>query len=147
VIYGGEVATSDGKVTRVPAAVTPRPAAPAVASPPATPAPAPAADAAPSAARPGTTRARDPYRAALAGRQAAIRGCFDAHAAEVTGTPEVALELALGAGGEVTRAVVAPAALARTALGGCLVDVARGVRFPGTGAPVAVSIPVKVRRR
>jgi eukaryotic-like serine/threonine-protein kinase len=141
VIQGGEVVSSDGRTTRV--------AGPAdrTAPPPAGPSIAATADAGPRPRPASTAPPRDPYRAALASHQGAIRGCFNRHAAEVTGAPQVALALEIDETGRVVRGHLEPAALDATPLGGCLLDIARKVRFARGAEPVAVSIPLRIRRK
>jgi hypothetical protein len=48
--------------------------------------------------------------------------------------------------GAVKSAELAPASLAGTGLGGCILGVARRTRFPAGDAPVTFSIPITARK-
>jgi hypothetical protein len=89
---------------------------------------------------------RDPYSAAFAAHQGAIAGCFNRHAVDVEGSPELAVRLRIEADGRVSRAALTTPALEGTAVGRCIVDIARGVSFAAQDDPVTVTIPLKVRR-
>src|SRR5690606_38637558 len=149
VVYGGEVATSDGRVARAP--TPPRPnlaiaeepsSTTEVATPtvePARPATASTQPVAPARRPAAARRVEDPYRAALARKQRSIDGCFNRHAAEISGSPRLALDLDIDRRGRVTAARVDPAELGPTDLGRCLLAIARDVRFAAGEADVAVS--------
>ncbi|HLU68446.1 MAG TPA: protein kinase [Kofleriaceae bacterium] len=92
-------------------------------------------------------RPRDPYRARLARHQRAIRRCFNENATTVQGAPELDLALRIDAEGKVLAADLLPAALADTALGTCVLAIARKVDFGPQEGEVGVTIPLKVRVR
>ena len=60
--------------------------------------------------------------------------------------PQMFVRFQVAMDGEVTAADVLPADLAGTALGRCLAQVARSAQFGPQAGPVAVRIPVSVRR-
>ncbi|HVK76321.1 MAG TPA: protein kinase [Kofleriaceae bacterium] len=97
--------------------------------------------------RPPRAPAGDPLSLAFARRQAAVKACFERHSQTIVGQPEVTLRFEIDARGVPTSVEVFPAAVASTALGGCLVEVGRGTRFPAQAAPIAFRIPVSVRRQ
>ena len=97
----------------------------------------------------GTDHSGQPNTAALSRavqRQGgAIQGCFQKYVAKVGGTPQVTISFRIDPAGSVTSASLAPAALAGTPLGGCILSIARRTSFPPQGTPVAFSIPITAR--
>jgi tRNA A-37 threonylcarbamoyl transferase component Bud32 len=82
---------------------------------------------------------------AFARRQRALGECFESHAAEVQGQPEVAIEFEVAASGRVTSADVVPRRLSNTPLGRCLLEVARATEFGSLGKTTRFSIPIRAR--
>jgi len=144
VLLGGEVETPDGEVTRVDESPAPRRAASVEAAAPVDP---PAEDRPVARARAVRAQpaAADPYSAALAQHQDAIRRCFnEGGGAEV---PALEVVLDLDQRGTVTRAGLIPAELESTRLGQCVLPVARRVKFARQHEAVQITIPLRARRR
>ena len=80
---------------------------------------------------------------AFARRQGALTRCFEQHAREVEGRPEISVTFEVSPAGEVSSAGLAPAALEGTPLGRCLLDVARSTRFGALGKLTRFSIPIR----
>jgi serine/threonine protein kinase len=78
---------------------------------------------------------------AFAKRSGALQGCFARNADALQGSPQVTIRFQVGVSGAVESASLQPAALTGTALGGCVLDVARKTVFPPQEKPVAFSIP------
>lgn len=134
-----------------PSQSTPPPAsASADAAPP--PAPAPDRENSATAAAPVTSsKAVPPARAAtdlerltaaFAKKQAALQSCFRQNAGQLQGVPEVSVHFKLTPAGAIQSAALSPAALGGTALGQCLLTVARTAQFPALGKEIAFSIPI-----
>jgi serine/threonine-protein kinase len=79
-------------------------------------------------------------------REPAIQRCFDAHADQIHGGPQIAVKLQVGTTGKVKSADLVPATLSATALGQCLLGVARSVNFGPLQRDVGFSIPITARR-
>lgn len=78
---------------------------------------------------------------AFAKRSGALQGCFARNADALQGSPQVTIRFQVGVSGAVESASLQPAALTGTALGACVLDVARSTVFPTQEKPVAFSIP------
>jgi serine/threonine-protein kinase len=89
----------------------------------------------------------DPHALTRAFRkqQPKLEICFRQHSVSLQGRPTAQLEFDLDAAGKLTRVVLAPTALASTALGGCLLQVARSTAFPAQGRAVSFAIPLSAR--
>jgi serine/threonine-protein kinase len=89
----------------------------------------------------------DPHALTRAFRkqQPKLEICFRQHSVSLQGRPTAQLEFDLDATGKLTRVVLAPPALASTALGGCLLQVARSTAFPAQGRAVSFAIPLSAR--
>ena len=153
VIVNGQVSGSEGLVIDAGAAV-----ATAVADPPAAataaqgaPATPPSAAATPSAVAHPTAQASHAEGAegltrTFSRQQPQVAGCFASHAAEVTGSPEIAIRFGVDMAGHVTSAQVLPAAVASTPLGACLAAVAQATKFAPQAHDVSFRIPIVARR-
>jgi serine/threonine protein kinase len=75
-------------------------------------------------------------------RREAVERCFDAHAKQLAGRPQLELRFQLETTGKVQRVDLFPEALADTGLGRCLLEVARGTRFPPQAEVVAFRVPI-----
>jgi serine/threonine protein kinase len=139
------------------AAPAPEPAAPEPAAPePAAPEPAAQEPAAPELTRtPAPQPARTAKRSgpdaqsltrAFRNQQPKIQACFAAHAVGLQGHPQMQVDFDLDARGKLSKVSVTPAALAKTALGACIEQVARATPFPAQGQPVSFGIPVTASR-
>ncbi|HEU5056716.1 MAG TPA: protein kinase [Kofleriaceae bacterium] len=150
VVLGGEIETEDGRIARAKQRSTAEsdPVAPPAAASDAGPAEKSTPPAGSQKGTAGKTKAeRDPYRAQLARHQEQIRTCFNQNATTVSGAPELSLSLSIDTDGSVRAASLVPADLESTALGECLLGVARGVTFGAQDDEVQVTIPLKVKRR
>lgn len=117
--------------------------------PPVTPATpdAGAPDAATSKVPPPRVGATDELGRAFAGRRRLVAQCVERNASSVQGAPEIVIRFHVGTDGQVTGAELTPAALQGTAVGTCILEVARATRFPAQPAPVSFRIPVSFRQR
>lgn len=75
-----------------------------------------------------------------------IRRCFEIHAFELEGTPEVSFRFEISADGSVQKVQLSPSGLAATTLGKCLKAVAVATEFPKLGKSASLNIPVRVMR-
>lgn len=87
----------------------------------------------------------DGLTSAFAKKQGAIQTCFSANAESLEGNPQVSIRFQVSKAGQVTSASLQPGALAATALGSCILSVARGTRFPAQDKEVAFSIPIRAQ--
>lgn len=83
---------------------------------------------------------------AFARRQGRVTACFRQHP-EPQGGSAIVIQFRVGTAGSVASATVEPANVAATALGSCLVAVARSTDFPPQPEEVSFHIPVTVRRQ
>jgi serine/threonine-protein kinase len=84
---------------------------------------------------------------AFSRRQSAVHQCFQSNALSVSGSPEVSIRFSIDTQGRVTSATVRPGAVASTALGACLEQVARSTTFGAQEKPLTFSIPITARAR
>ena len=144
---------------RPPAPAVAAPVTTAQAQPQPTPAlPAPASDAAVAAAAAEAQAPEDkPETAALppnpkrltrafGRRQKLIEECFATHATELQGQPRIAVHFRIGTRGQVLEAALSPEPLAGTALGRCLLGVARAASFGPQQIEVAFRIPITAQK-
>jgi eukaryotic-like serine/threonine-protein kinase len=89
----------------------------------------------------------DPHALTRAFRkqQPKLEDCFRQHSIALQGRPTAQLDFDLDGAGKLTRVVLEPPALAATALGGCLLQVARATAFPAQGRAVSFAIPLSAR--
>jgi eukaryotic-like serine/threonine-protein kinase len=80
-------------------------------------------------------------------QQPAIRRCFDAHAAEAVGAPELSVRFRVAASGEILSAELAPVEAMQTELGACLIEVARRTEFGPQRETLQFRIPIAIRSR
>jgi serine/threonine-protein kinase len=80
---------------------------------------------------------------AFAHQQSRIQRCFASHADAVQPLPELTIEFQVDASGAVERAELTPASAASSALGTCLLEVARSTRFPRLTRAVTFRIPIQ----
>jgi len=78
-------------------------------------------------------------------RGGAIQGCFQQHVESLGGTPQVTIRFSIDASGNVTNAGLSPGSLMGTPLGGCLLGVAKSIRFPAQGKAMSFSVPITAR--
>jgi serine/threonine protein kinase len=89
----------------------------------------------------------DPHALTRAFRkqQPKLEDCFRQHSVALQGRPTAQLDFDLDAAGKLTRVALEPPALASTALGSCLLQVARATAFPAQGRAVSFAIPLSAR--
>ncbi|UJR81190.1 protein kinase domain-containing protein [Sandaracinus amylolyticus] len=137
---------------------TPPTEAPPLETPPPTEATTPTEPETPrEAATPTTERRRSVQRSAEPPDEAAaIQRAFATHTAEIrrcfaSAPPDAAHDLVLrfsiDTSGSVQRVELAPAEVASTAPGQCVIQRARAIRFPTTSSPRSFRIPIEVRSR
>jgi hypothetical protein len=79
-------------------------------------------------------------------KQARVEACFHKYQAALAGLPEVSLHFRVDEAGEVAEATLSPPDFASTALGACLLDVARSTHFGALRNGVAFRIPLSVEK-
>jgi serine/threonine-protein kinase len=105
-------------------------------------APAPLATAKPAgASSPGTS-----LSAAFQRQQGRIAGCFRGSPSDL-GQPQITVHFKIDAAGSVQAAELSPASVAGSALGGCILGIARSTHFPATGSAVNFAIPITAVRK
>lgn len=107
-----------------------------------------AADEAASSKPEGTPLPPNPKRLtrAFGRRQKLIEECFATHAKELQGQPQISVHFRVGTRGQVSEAALSPEPLAGTALGRCLLGVARGASFGPQQSEVAFRIPITAQK-
>ena len=148
VVVNGQVSGADGLVIDA-AAAAPPPPDPALAVAPnpiaSAPTPMPSSGASTSRAAAHADGA-DGLTRAFSRQQPQVASCFAAHAADVTGTPEIAIRFGVDTAGHVTSAQVLPPAVASTSLGACLATVAQATKFAPQPRDVSFRIPIVAHR-
>jgi serine/threonine protein kinase len=79
-------------------------------------------------------------------RQKLIEECFSTHAKELQGQPQIAVHFRIGTRGQVLEAALSPEPLAGTALGRCVLGVARAASFGPQQIEVAFRIPITAQK-
>jgi hypothetical protein len=91
----------------------------------------------------------DPDPAMLTSRfaheQSRVQRCFATQAQESDAQAALTVEFQVSSSGVVERAVLLPAQVAITPLGACLLEVAKGTRFPRLTRSVSFRIPIQAR--
>jgi hypothetical protein len=87
-----------------------------------------------------------PIEAPFRARASQISRCFTEHVSSVEGSPELVVHFDLGTDGSVVRASIAPVEIEPTALGQCLLGVARSTHFAPQESPVSFRVPLGARR-
>ena len=139
-------ATGGSEVVRSSPPPTPTPVAVRPATPP------PEAPARRSAGRRGGVRPAAPesrpeqFSQAFSRKESELLRCFASFPEAAAQAPQISVRFQVAMSGEVSAADVLPTELASTALGRCVAQVARSAQFGPQAGPVAVRIPVTVRR-
>jgi serine/threonine protein kinase len=94
-----------------------------------------------SAEAPGTS-----ITAAFQKQRGRVEACFRAQPGEASAQPQLTIRFQVEATGAVRSVELLPAAVAGSALGGCILAVARSTRFPPGEAPVSFTIPITARK-
>jgi hypothetical protein len=79
-------------------------------------------------------------------QQGPIAGCFEQHAAGLSGMPVITLDFSLLGDGTLAAVKLQPSALASSPLGQCIQRVAAKTRFPAQGQAVSFAIPVSASK-
>jgi len=79
-------------------------------------------------------------------REQQIHDCVKHHAVELQGKPKVSVQFRIRPSGTVDSAEISPQALGKTALGNCILSVARSTQFPSQKETISFHIPVTVWR-
>ncbi len=92
-----------------------------------------------------TSRAA-PIEAPFRSRASQISRCFADHVSAVDGSPELVVHFDVAADGSVRHASLAPATMEPTALGQCLLGIARSTQFAPQPSAVSFRVPLGARR-
>jgi hypothetical protein len=79
-------------------------------------------------------------------QQPRLEACFKQHASAIERERSTQLEFDLDAQGKLVHVALLPRSLASTALGACLLKIARSTDFPRQGQPVSFAIPITASR-
>ncbi len=91
---------------------------------------------------PAPTSDAERVTAAFGRRQSAVQSCFSQAASGVSGTPQISLRFKIDGAGSVQSTSLSPGSVSGTALGSCLLNVARSTQFPALGKSLNFSIPI-----
>jgi eukaryotic-like serine/threonine-protein kinase len=80
-------------------------------------------------------------------RRGEVIACFERHASDVSGQPQLSIRFSIDRAGTVEEADLLPSTLSATALGRCLEQVAKGTSFGPQPEPLSFRIPIDVQRR
>lgn len=94
---------------------------------------------------PSTKNKASALSAALSARKGELTACFNRHPGDTEGISSVKIKFSVAASGSVSRASVSPASVSGSALGSCLIKVAKSIKFPAQDQPLTFSIPIKTR--
>jgi eukaryotic-like serine/threonine-protein kinase len=100
----------------------------------------------PTRARPAAGGARALTRR-FERRRGEVIACFERHASDVSGQPQLSIRFSIDRAGTVEEADLLPSALSATALGRCLEQVAKRTSFGPQPEPLSFRIPIDVQRR
>ncbi|HEX2872493.1 MAG TPA: protein kinase [Polyangiaceae bacterium] len=119
-----------------------------VAAPVTAPSAEPSRSAMPAAKAPRPTAdvAGSSLTAAFQRQRGRIEACFRAQPTVAAEQPQLTIRFQVEASGAVRSADLVPASLAGSALGSCILGVARATRFPAGEAPVSFTIPITARK-
>jgi serine/threonine-protein kinase len=146
IVINGQISGADGLMLDAASALPPSQVSASAAAD--APPPAMSAGRGTSASLPTVTHSDgvDGLTRAFSRQQPQVAKCFAANAAEVTGTPEIAIRFGIDTAGRVTSAQVLPVAVAATPLGACLAAVARATHFDSQQRDVSFRIPILAHR-
>jgi eukaryotic-like serine/threonine-protein kinase len=80
-------------------------------------------------------------------RSRQVEACFDRHAAGLEGQPRLSLRFRVGTSGQVLGVELSPPAVAGTALGRCLLEVAQTTRFQPQREELSFHIPITAQAK
>jgi serine/threonine-protein kinase len=104
------------------------------------------APAAPSARSVSPNAGGGSLSSAFQRQQGRIVGCFRSHPSDFSDQP-LTVRFKIDGSGAVQSAELSPPGLSSSALGACILGVARSTHFPATGAPVSFTIPITAVRK
>jgi hypothetical protein len=84
--------------------------------------------------------------AAFQKQRGRVEACFRAQPGDASAQPQLTIRFQIEATGAVRSVELSPAAVAGSALGACILGVARSTRFPAGEAPVSFTIPITARK-
>jgi serine/threonine-protein kinase len=79
-------------------------------------------------------------------REKEIQDCFQRHAKELQGKPQIVVHFQVDPSGSVERATLTPPTLVETVLGKCLLSVAKSTQFPRQKDTISFRIPLTTQR-
>jgi eukaryotic-like serine/threonine-protein kinase len=97
-------------------------------------------------ARAGSDASGSTLTAAFQKQRGLIEACFRAQPSDAAALPQVTIHFQIEPSGVVRSAELSPASVYGSALGGCLLGVARATQFPAGDAPVSFTIPITARK-
>ena len=107
---------------------------------------APHAAASARSASPGAATGGGTLSSAFQRQQGRVLGCFRSNPGDFSNQP-LTVRFKIDGSGAVQSAELSPAGLSNSALGVCILGVARSTHFPGTGAAVSFAIPITAVRK
>jgi hypothetical protein len=87
----------------------------------------------------------DSVAASFARQSARVRACLASHAGDLGDVDQIDIGFEIRTDGAVARATIAPARLAGTPLGRCVLEAAQRIRFAQQESPLSIRIPMPVR--
>jgi len=80
-------------------------------------------------------------------QQGRVAGCFRGNPDDLGSAPQLSIRFKIDGSGQVQTAELSPASLSQSALGACILGVARSTRFPGTGSALTFVVPITAVRK
>jgi len=80
-------------------------------------------------------------------QQGRVASCFRANPDDVGSAPQLSIRFKIDGSGQVQSAELSPPGISQSALGGCILGVARSTRFPGNGSAVTFVVPITAVRK
>ncbi len=80
-------------------------------------------------------------------QQGRVTTCFRGTTGDLSGQPQLTIHFKIDGSGNVQSAELSPASISSSALGGCILGVARSTHFPASGAAVNFAIPITAVRK
>jgi serine/threonine-protein kinase len=98
------------------------------------------------ATKPVSASSGSSLSAAFQRQQGRIAGCFRGSSSDL-GQPQITVHFKIDASGSVQAAELSPANVSGSALGSCILGIARSTHFPATGSAVNFAIPITAVRK
>jgi len=99
-----------------------------------------------AATKPASVSSGASLSAAFQRQQGRIAGCFRGSPSDL-GQPQITVHFKIDASGSVQAAELSPASVSGSALGSCILGIARSTHFPATGSVVNFAIPITTVRK